>query len=72
MEMMGKLSQVARNGDILLDQLHVDTYKRLVDLLTVQDIQLIVHTLESLYKLSKIGEPFTTRIARVHKSISEQ
>ncbi|GFN99257.1 AT-rich interactive domain-containing protein 2, partial [Plakobranchus ocellatus] len=70
MEMMGKLSQVARNEEVLLDQLREDVYRRLVDLLTVQDIQLIVHTLEALYRLSKIGEPFTTRIARVHKAIS--
>ncbi|RUS82522.1 hypothetical protein EGW08_009736 [Elysia chlorotica] len=70
MEMLGKLSQIGKNSDILLDQLREETYKRLVDLLTVQDIQLIVHTLEALYKLSKIGEPFTTKIAKVHKAIS--
>ena len=69
--MLGKLSQVGRNSDILLDHLREETYKRLVDLLTVQDIQLIVHTLEALYKLSKVGEPFTTKIARVHKAISK-
>lgn len=71
LEILSKMSQVPSSESILVEQLREDVYKRLVDLLTVQDIQLIVHTLEALYKLSKIGEPFTTRIARVHRAIGE-
>ncbi|XP_059154347.1 AT-rich interactive domain-containing protein 2-like isoform X2 [Physella acuta] len=69
LEILSKVSQLSCNETLLLDHLREDLYSRLVALLTVQDIQLIVHTLEALYKLSKIGEPFTTRIAKVHKAI---
>ncbi|CAL1542134.1 unnamed protein product [Lymnaea stagnalis] len=69
LEILSKISQLTCNEGALLEHLKEDVYARLVALLTVQDIQLIVHTLEALYKLSKIGEPFTTRIAKVHKAI---
>ncbi|KAK0052589.1 AT-rich interactive domain-containing protein 2-like isoform X1 [Biomphalaria pfeifferi] len=69
LEILSKISQLSCNETPLLEHLKEDVYSRLIDLLTVQDIQLIVHTLEALYKLSKVGEPFTTRIAKVHKAI---
>lgn len=71
LEILSKMSQLTCNENLLLEHLREDVYKRLVALLTVQDIQLIVHTLEALYKLSKVGEPFTTRIARVHRAIGK-
>ncbi|KAH9503660.1 AT-rich interactive domain-containing protein 2 [Bulinus truncatus] len=69
LEILSKISQLSCNEGPLLEHLKEDVYSRLIALLSVQDIQLIVHTLEALYKLSKVGEPFTTRIARVHKAI---
>ena len=73
MEILSKLTLLGKgNESVLADRLMEEAYSRLVDLLTVQDIQLIVHTLEALYKLSKVGEPFTSRIAKVHKAVGEK
>ena len=71
LEIMSKVCLVSVNESPLAKRLDVDAYRRLVELLTVQDIQLIVHTLEALYKLSKVGEPFTTQIANVHRAIGK-
>ena len=71
LEMMSKVCLVSVNESVLAELLDTAAYRRLVELLTVQDIQLIVNTLETLYKLSKVGEPFTSRIARVHRAIGK-
>ena len=69
LEILSKLCQVQKNEGILNDCLEGETYSRMVQLLTVQDIQLIVHTLEALYQLSELGDPATSRLANVRNAV---
>ncbi|XP_076444458.1 uncharacterized protein LOC143282674 [Babylonia areolata] len=69
LEMLSKLCQLERNETVLSESLEGETYSRIVQLLTVHDIQLIVHTLEALYQLSELGETTTTMIANVKQAV---
>ncbi|KAK7107364.1 AT-rich interactive domain-containing protein 2-like [Littorina saxatilis] len=69
LEMVSKLCQVEKNEAILCECLEQDTYCSMVELLTVHDIQLIVHVLEALYQLSELGETTSNMIARVKNAV---
>lgn len=67
--MLSRLCQVEKNEAILNENIDEETYERIVQLLIIHDIQLIVHTLETLYQLSELGETTTTRIADVKHAV---
>ncbi|CAH1800124.1 unnamed protein product, partial [Owenia fusiformis] len=69
MEILSKLCQVDPNEDIITGSLESKTYNDIVSYLTVQDIQLIVYTLEVLYQLSELGEVTSTAIAAAHMCV---
>ena len=69
--MLSKLCQLEKNEAILSECLEGETYSRIVQLLTVHDIQLIVHTLEALYQLSELGDTTTNRIANVKSAVGQ-
>ncbi|KAL8617896.1 hypothetical protein ACOMHN_016552 [Nucella lapillus] len=69
LEMVSKLCQLEKNEVVLSEGLEGEMYVRMVQLLTVHDIQLIVHTLEALYQLSELGETSTDRIAHVKQAV---
>ncbi|XP_067676810.1 AT-rich interactive domain-containing protein 2-like isoform X2 [Haliotis asinina] len=69
LEILGKLCQLEENEVIVSDRLQSSTYEDVCRLLTIHDIQLIVHTLETLYQLSELGEQTTTRIAAVKSAV---
>ena len=71
MEILSKLSQNEDNEDLLTENLQEVLYERIVAMLTVQDIQMIVYTLEVLYQLSEMGEVPSTHIAQIRASIGE-
>lgn len=69
MEILAKLCQVDENEDVITENLDPEIYKHIVSMLTVSDIQLIVHTLEVLYELSELGEVSSTHISDVRSSV---
>ncbi|XP_013380108.1 AT-rich interactive domain-containing protein 2 isoform X2 [Lingula anatina] len=69
MEILSKLCQVDANEDILTEGLELPVYEQIVSMLTVQDIELIVYTLDALYELSELGEIPSTNIADVRYSV---
>ncbi|XP_041351827.1 AT-rich interactive domain-containing protein 2-like isoform X2 [Gigantopelta aegis] len=69
LEILGKLCLIEQNELILSENLDDKTYNRLCQLLTVYDIQMIVHTLETMYQLSELGDETTTRIAAVRSAV---
>ena len=71
MEVLAKLCQVEDNDDIISENLEQRVYEAIVSMLTVHDIQIIVHTLEVLYQLSELGEVTTTHIAEVSACVGE-
>ena len=71
LEMLSKLCQLEKNEAILSECLEGETYSRIVQLLTVHDIQLIVHTLEALYQLSELGDTTTNMIANVKNAVGQ-
>ena len=71
LEMLGKLCQLEKNEAILSECLEGEMYARVIQLLTVHDIQLIVHTLEALYQLSELGVTTTNMIANVKQAVGK-
>ena len=71
MEILGNLCQVEENEETLGESLEEKNYIDIVNKLTVQDIQLIVATLEVLYQLSELGEVTTTHIASVKTCVGK-
>jgi hypothetical protein len=69
LEIISKLCQLEKNEVVLSECLEDEDYARMVELLTVHDIQLIVHSLEALYQLSELGEITTTMIANVRHAV---
>ena len=71
LEMLANLSLVSDNYSPLSESLEHWVYVDIVNMLLVHDIQLIVHTLETLYQLSELGELPASRIAEVRAAIGE-
>ena len=71
LDMLARLSQVEHNEELISDHLPAEMYVDVVRLLTVQDIHMIVSTLEALYQLSEIGEVPATQIAMVTRCVGE-
>lgn len=69
LEILSKLCQLEKNEAIMNECVQEETYERIVQLLTVHDIQLIVHTLEAMYQLSELGDTTTTKIANVRHAV---
>ncbi|XP_025097147.1 AT-rich interactive domain-containing protein 2-like isoform X2 [Pomacea canaliculata] len=69
LEIVSKLCQLEKNESIMSEELGDEIYERMVQLLTVHDIQLIVHTLEALYQLSELGQATTDMIAQVKHAV---
>ncbi|ESP04652.1 hypothetical protein LOTGIDRAFT_237297 [Lottia gigantea] len=69
LEVLGKLCQVEANESYITETLLSKTYDDVFRLLTVHDIQLIVHTLEALYQLSELGETTTNKIVQVRNAV---
>ncbi|XP_075234354.1 brahma associated protein 170kD isoform X2 [Lycorma delicatula] len=68
-EVLNKLGQNESNEELLLRCLDDKVYERICSFLTLQDIMLLVHTLECLYSLSSLGERSCNAIVRVHGSL---
>ena len=62
---------VTGNSEIVSEALESKVYQDIVSYLTVQDIQLIVFTLEALYQLSKLGEVTANHIARIQATVGK-
>ena len=71
MEILSRLAQLDENEDVLSNNLSDMIYEKIVAMLTVQDIQLIVYTLEVLYQLSEMGEVPSTHIAQIRSAIGK-
>ena len=71
LEMISKLSQLVDNEYVLTEKLDTFIYEEIAKYLTIQDIQLIVSSLEALYQLSELGEATTSKIAEVSNTIGK-
>ena len=69
--MISKLSQLVDNEYVLTEKLDAIIYEEIAKYLTIQDIQLIVSSLEALYQLSELGEATTSKIAEVSYTIGK-
>jgi AT-rich interactive domain-containing protein 2 len=56
LEILGKLSQNESNEDVILKSLKKENYEQICLLVLVQDMLLLVFTLECLYSLTSLGE----------------
>lgn len=71
LEMVSKLSQLDENEYVLTEKLDTNIYQEIAKYLTIQDIQLIVSSLEALYQLSELGEATTSKIAEVSNTVGK-
>ncbi|XP_039295382.1 AT-rich interactive domain-containing protein 2-like [Nilaparvata lugens] len=69
LELLNKLGQNESNEDLLLRCIDDKVYERICELLTLQDIMVLVHTLECLYSLTSLGERSCNAIVRVHGAL---
>lgn len=69
LELLNKLSQREDNEDIMLRALDQKVYDQICSFLTLQDIMLLIYTLECLYSLSSLGERACNCIVRVHGAV---
>ncbi|CAG2212230.1 ARID2 [Mytilus edulis] len=72
LEILGKMCQIEENELHISEGLDESIYSQLFRLACVFDIQLIVHSLETLYQLSELGEQTSTRIASVKNAVKAQ
>lgn len=69
MSVLGKLCTLEGNDEIFEAGLELEAYHSLIKVLIVNDVQLVLSSLESLYNLSGIGQVTSQHIAEVHCSI---
>jgi len=66
------LAQVDQNEEVLVESLMETTYKQIVSLARIYDLQLIISALDALYFLSEMGEATCDSISKVNHCIGEQ
>lgn len=66
LEVLNKLGQNEKNEDYFLKYLKTRVYDRVCSFLSIQDIMMLIYTLECLYSLSSMGEKACDAILRVH------
>lgn len=71
LEILGKMCQIEENEVHIAEGLDNSIYNQLLRLACVFDIQLIVHSLETLYQLSELGEETSTKIASVKNAVGK-
>ncbi|XP_063969942.1 AT-rich interactive domain-containing protein 2-like [Lytechinus pictus] len=69
MELIEKLMMVDNNLDLFQRCMEPTIYVKIVNLLTIHDIQLLLGALEVMLVMSEREEPFCTRLSSVHHSI---
>ncbi|XP_022238814.1 AT-rich interactive domain-containing protein 2-like isoform X2 [Limulus polyphemus] len=70
LEILAKLCQSENSEEVIASELQYEVCERMFMLLTIQDIMLLVHTLEALYAVSGLGKRTCEKIIRVHKCIA--
>ncbi|XP_044737524.1 AT-rich interactive domain-containing protein 2 isoform X2 [Chrysoperla carnea] len=65
LDVLNKLSQNEANEDVLLRYLERSVYEQVCTFLTIQDIMLLIYTLECLYALTSLGERACNHISKV-------
>ncbi|XP_065205597.1 AT-rich interactive domain-containing protein 2 isoform X2 [Planococcus citri] len=68
-ETLNKLGQKEENEDIMLRCIEQKVYNRICSFLSLQDIMLLIHTLECLYSLSSLGEKACNSIMHVRGAV---
>lgn len=71
MEILAKLCKIEENVDIICECVEQESYREIVNHLSLQDILLLLASLEALYMLSSLGEMTCTKIIKVERSIGE-
>ncbi|KAF5270062.1 hypothetical protein FQA39_LY08474 [Lamprigera yunnana] len=66
LDALNKLSQKEANEDMLARSLDSCVYKKVCSFLTLQDVMVLVYTLECLYSLSSLGEKPCNMIVNIH------
>ncbi|XP_076338367.1 uncharacterized protein LOC143240187 isoform X2 [Tachypleus tridentatus] len=70
LEILAKLCQFESNEEVIALEIQYEVCERMFMLLTIQDIMLLIHTLEALYAVSSLGKRTCEKIIRVHKCIA--
>ncbi|XP_048467819.1 AT-rich interactive domain-containing protein 2-like isoform X2 [Rhincodon typus] len=71
MEILANLCKIEENVDIICECVEQEAYREIVNHLSVQDILLLLASLEALYMLSSLGEVTCTKIIKVERSIDQ-
>ncbi|XP_055510799.1 AT-rich interactive domain-containing protein 2-like [Leucoraja erinacea] len=71
MEILAKLCKIEENVDIICECVEQESYREIVNHLSLQDILLLLASLEALYMLSSLGEMTCTKIIKVERSIDQ-
>ncbi|XP_069797554.1 AT-rich interactive domain-containing protein 2-like isoform X2 [Narcine bancroftii] len=71
MEILAKLCKIEENVDIICECVEQESYREIVNHLSLQDILLLLASLEALYMLSSLGEITCTKIIKVERSIDQ-
>lgn len=69
LEMLAGVCQLEANRKTLSKSLESRVYEQICSLLTVQDIMLLIYTLDCLYRLSALGKRACSSIAGIHRMI---
>ncbi|TSK13537.1 AT-rich interactive domain-containing protein 2 [Bagarius yarrelli] len=69
MEIMANLSKAEDNGVLICEYVDQESYREVINLLTLPDIMLVISALEVLYQLTELGEITCSKIASVDRSI---
>ncbi|XP_042198207.1 AT-rich interactive domain-containing protein 2-like isoform X2 [Callorhinchus milii] len=71
MEILANLCKIEENVDIICECVEQESYREIVNHLALQDILLLLASLEVLYMLSSLGEVTCTKIIKVERSIDQ-
>ncbi|XP_067913106.1 AT-rich interactive domain-containing protein 2-like [Heterodontus francisci] len=71
MEILANLCKIEENVDIICECVEQESYREIVNHLSLQDILLLLASLEALYMLSSLGEVTCTKIIKVERSIDQ-
>ena len=71
LDILAHLAQCENNQGTLVAELDHALFERLLELLTVHDVLLIIHSLETLFALTELGDGICERLVAIKHAIGE-
>ncbi|XP_028968254.1 AT-rich interactive domain-containing protein 2 [Galendromus occidentalis] len=69
LDILAHLAQCENNHGTLVAELDATLFERLLELLTVHDVLLIIHSLETLFALTELGDGICERLVAIRHAI---